>query len=923
MTRRSAGRPIWSWLHVSDIHLGHGDAASRSDQRLVLSDIKADIPSLIETGAPKPNAIIVTGDVAATGGDHAGEYEAASTWLADLLDQTTEHQIFCIPGNHDIKRTKAAERARYRLLRDLRSGTEPLDDCLEDLGDRKQLAARLSNYRRFQETLKPSMSIDHALAWTHSFEADGHRIRLAGINTALLCNDDDDEGRLAVGVTQLSNAWLSSTEEPDVLIVLSHHPPSWLLGSDRDTFDTYLRLRAAVLVHGHLHVPETRLVTWGNGDQLVTIAAGAAHNRMGQPHAYNISALWKDGRGRLSVRIWPRIRRDGRFVTDSENTSEHQRYANHPLKVPPRRTVPQPVRVESVERTAAAEFLRRLGSRRTAYPADMSLEEMADRNLIVPGTLKPGLASVSMTANDVAALVRDGARVLVLGPPGAGKTVMLYGAARSLLEMGVAFEIVDLRAPLDGVSPKGMIRLVDGIDEVIGGGMRAEDVAARLQDMAAGSSGILATCRQADYDRRLSAVIPMNTFSAVVTIQPWQSKGEFADFIERLAADGFVRGNEIVDRVAANSRLVSLVERPLLARMLTYLAEDGPLPESPTKLYSRYLAKLAAATDETLGRIGCPPTASIVIWRNASSYVFRTQGHRNELIQLDSLIGHLRTEGVGPDCSYRALQAIMDVGDIKGRLLVAEYVHYSFFEFLVAEDIAIQLRDAYDRDDPAAVAVALSRDLPAEIRRHLTALLRESNADLRDWPTWLAGAYEISDSDDGLRRTYRNLIAYIMCRLDVPATAVLVELLNQETDKFLENSLLWALTRGNDVDSLVRYVAQLRADPELASLNRGYLLYYFGDLRRETPTFTDDSPHVPWTNTRAQVLHKLQGSDYKASAPARQAIDIYTQLDLAAVRNERLSSIESETIRNALDRLRASLPAKVAGTLEAMYTEVS
>src|SRR5579875_2631825 len=95
---------------------------------------------------------------------------------------------------------------------------------------------------------------------------------------------------------------------------------------------------------------------------------------------------------------------------------------------------------------AEAEFeaeyhLRRLGRRRTAYPLDMSLEQLRTAGLIVPAKLgryherqashqPSGLA-------EVIGFLQEGRTVLLLGEPGSGKTVAMYQLAGACLAAGL------------------------------------------------------------------------------------------------------------------------------------------------------------------------------------------------------------------------------------------------------------------------------------------------------------------------------------------------------------------------------------------------------------------------------------------------------------------------------------------------------
>src|SRR6266478_5924107 len=75
----------FGWLHLSDIHFGHGRAGTHIDQGLVLDRLVSDLRALQTRNVPRPQSVLVTGDVAYSGGSKPREYENASSWLGELI----------------------------------------------------------------------------------------------------------------------------------------------------------------------------------------------------------------------------------------------------------------------------------------------------------------------------------------------------------------------------------------------------------------------------------------------------------------------------------------------------------------------------------------------------------------------------------------------------------------------------------------------------------------------------------------------------------------------------------------------------------------------------------------------------------------------------------------------------------------------
>src|SRR5262245_52882081 len=98
---------LLSWLHLSDIHVGHGDQQNQADQDVTLQEIVEDAQHQIGDFLPRrPDLLIVTGDIANKGGANKGEYDYAAKWLSGLANAAgiNSAAVFVVPGNHDVNR---------------------------------------------------------------------------------------------------------------------------------------------------------------------------------------------------------------------------------------------------------------------------------------------------------------------------------------------------------------------------------------------------------------------------------------------------------------------------------------------------------------------------------------------------------------------------------------------------------------------------------------------------------------------------------------------------------------------------------------------------------------------------------------------------------------------------------------------------
>lgn len=335
MTDRQEETILFSWIHLADIQAGHGDPG----HRLVLDALRGDIAAWGSWGLPAPGAVFVTGDIAFSGGARdRNEYAVARTWLGEVAGSVGlgPDRVFVVPGNHDVDRTADHDKATVRLVQSLRAGSESLDDILHDPEDRRRLGARIGSYLAFAEGFAPAClgsraEGDDGLFWMHRFDASGGlRVRLVGLDTALLAADDADRGRLRLGTAQISRGLSDPSIERygEIVIALGHHPldGGWL--ADEKEAAAWLRNYAHVHLHGQVHEAESEAARSGAGGGLVRIGAG------GRASGYSFAAVVATESG-LRLRIWPRAWSDRtkRFLVDADNVPDGGVFAEHALRV--------------------------------------------------------------------------------------------------------------------------------------------------------------------------------------------------------------------------------------------------------------------------------------------------------------------------------------------------------------------------------------------------------------------------------------------------------------------------------------------------------------------------------------------------------------------------------------------------------------
>lgn len=333
---------LLTWVHLSDFHFEATKGSIIADQALILDEIIKDIATYKNRGTPKPDLIILSGDIAQTGGassidDAAGEYTFASK-IINLLQGTLaidKEACLVVPGNHDINRSNK-DKNISRLLTMLREGNELIDDALTDTNDSLLITKRMESYISFANQVAPlGISKSGNTWWSSEYMRNDTVIRFVGLNTSLL-SLSDDKGKLQLGNLQLKELFVEkSTPEDGITIVVSHHPVEWL--RDWENVQPYIQKKADVHIFGHVHDSNFQSIKKGSGQGVTEITAGAAYcsEKGYHKYSYNICSVIKKQSGDIDLRCWPRVwsQKNKEFRDDTENLGDQQNYIEHVIKV--------------------------------------------------------------------------------------------------------------------------------------------------------------------------------------------------------------------------------------------------------------------------------------------------------------------------------------------------------------------------------------------------------------------------------------------------------------------------------------------------------------------------------------------------------------------------------------------------------------
>lgn len=268
-------------LHVSDLHFGIENDKSektkyvRPRQKEIIKSLINTINDIVTASLEwKPNVIAISGDIAWSGKKE--EYQLYKEYfvkpLSEMLGISDKYIITC-PGNHDIIRDRVKRISRYP--REMR-GKDP------DVPDLNSLEAKEQAYY-FEEYVSELCKGDtDELCQAITFE-EWPWVTFLTLNSAWDCRNDEDEGRLRVGLPILEEL-IEKTPEDNCVITLFHHPHTeiedvvekidkithervlntvrrqWLHISEREsditggrTFSSYVEEKSTYILNGHIH----------------------------------------------------------------------------------------------------------------------------------------------------------------------------------------------------------------------------------------------------------------------------------------------------------------------------------------------------------------------------------------------------------------------------------------------------------------------------------------------------------------------------------------------------------------------------------------------------------------------------------------------------------------------------------------------
>ncbi len=228
----------------------------------------------------KPDLIFVTGDIGMSG--EKKDYILAKKFFKDMLSRAKikSDRLWIVPGNHDVERDIFLQR------------TIDSDKSVKFFGEpkaRKHQITKFNSYVKFIQDMFPTRQLAECDA-VHKptvLKIGDFPIGILSLNSAWFSQGNDDKDNLWIGermVRERSEQLEKQLKEEKcslkLIIGILHHPFEYLHTSD--TSEIWIRNNCKIVLRGHLHKMDAKIVIDTNGRAL-EIIGGPTYQGSGKP----------------------------------------------------------------------------------------------------------------------------------------------------------------------------------------------------------------------------------------------------------------------------------------------------------------------------------------------------------------------------------------------------------------------------------------------------------------------------------------------------------------------------------------------------------------------------------------------------------------------------------------------------------------
>ncbi len=226
------------WAHLSDIHHMYNDyetTVMRDKLLEYLQGIKKDI-----------DLLFITGDIAHQGSKYGKEVVSFLDSVIAAME-IEKMDVFIVPGNHDIKRNKVADRITTQIL-----GSGDVKKEINSL-DGDSFKTLISGQQPFFNFYKKYLGENYPKNALH-FVKKREGFNIVHINTCLIAGSKGVEGKILIGLDKLYQALKNIPNDGSINIALGHHTIGCIHPDEKDSLlNRFSDSNIDLYLNGHVH----------------------------------------------------------------------------------------------------------------------------------------------------------------------------------------------------------------------------------------------------------------------------------------------------------------------------------------------------------------------------------------------------------------------------------------------------------------------------------------------------------------------------------------------------------------------------------------------------------------------------------------------------------------------------------------------